>query len=406
MPPDLDCGNARVATAPAFAGALERVLAAADASSVADAYALIRCDDGDLPQLLAAAGRLRDRHKGRLVTYSRKVFLPITNLCRDRCAYCTFRKDPDDPGAWTMQRAEIGEWLDRALGQGCKEALMCLGDTPEAAFPSYRTTLAALGHGSTVEYVREACEMAIAVGLLPHTNAGVLSSDEMQRLRPVNVSLGLMLENASPRLRARGMPHHHAPDKEPARRLAMIADAGRLRIPFTTGILLGIGETAEERVDALFAIADLQRAHGHIQEVIIQNFRAKPEIAMAAAPEPTAGEMARAVAVARLVLGGEMNVQAPPNLNPDDHRLLLRAGINDWGGISPVTRDYVNPEAAWPHIDGLAATCHAEGFSLRERLAIYPEYARPDFLDPSLAAPVDRLASRIAEGGTHASALH
>ena len=336
--------------------------------SLADGYALIRCADDDLPRLLEAAGALRDRGKGRTVTYSRKVFLPITNLCRDRCSYCTFRRDPDDPGAWTMSRAEIAEVLSRARQQGCKEALMCLGDKPEAAFASHRRTLSELGHDSTVSYVREACEMALDAGLLPHTNAGVLSSDEMQALRPVNVSLGLMLENVSPRLRARGMVHHHAPDKEPARRLAMIAEAGRLRIPFTTGILLGIGETPEERVDSLFAIADLQRAYGHVQEVIIQNFRAKPDIPMADAPEPNAGEIARAIAVARLFLGGDMNVQAPPNLSPHDHRLLLRAGINDWGGISPVTPDHVNPEAPWPQIIALAATCRVEGFVLRERL--------------------------------------
>ncbi len=369
-----------------------------------DGYALIRCADDDLPALLDAAGALRDRAKGRTVTYSRKVFLPITNLCRDRCSYCTFRRDPDDPGAWTMRRDEIADVLARARRQGCKEALMCLGDRPEAAFASHRTTLASLGHSSTVGYVREACEMALDAGLLPHTNAGVLTCDEMELLRPVNVSLGLMLENVSPRLRARGMVHHHAPDKEPAARLAMIADAGRLRIPFTTGILLGIGETPEERVDSLFAIADLQSAYGHIQEVIIQNFRAKPEIPMADAPEPTAGEMARAVAVARLLLGGAMNVQAPPNLSPRDHRLLLRAGINDWGGISPVTCDYVNPEAPWPEIVALADTCREEGFALRERLAIYPEYVRDEFLDPALSAPVAGLATTIDREATHVSA--
>jgi FO synthase len=303
-----------------------------------------------------------------------------------------------------MRRDEIAEWLRRARALGCKEALMCLGDKPEAAFPEYRDTLRDLGHGSTVTYVREACEIALAHGLLPHTNAGVLSADEMRLLRPVNVSLGLMLENVSPRLRARGMVHQHAPDKEPGRRVQMIAEAGRLAIPFTTGILLGIGETPEERVDSLFAIADLHAAHGHIQEVIIQNFRAKDATPLAGAPEPTAGDMARAVAVARLLLGGEMNVQAPPNLSPDDHRLLLRAGINDWGGISPVTLDYVNPEAPWPAIVRLAATCAEEGFALRERLAIYPEYVRADFLDPALAAPVDLLAHAIATEDVHASA--
>lgn len=372
--------------------------------SLADAYALIRCDDNDLSDLLAVAGALRDRAKGRTVTYSRKVFLPITNLCRDRCSYCTFRKDPDDPGAWTMTRADIATWLDRAAVLGCKEALMCLGDKPEAAYPSYRRTLAELGHRTTVGYVREACEMALAAGLLPHTNAGVMTAEEMETLRPVNVSLGLMLENVSPRLRGRGMAHQYAPDKEPARRLAMIADAGRLRIPFTTGILLGIGETPEERVDALFAIADLHERWGHVQEVIVQNFRAKPETPMADAVDPTAGDMARAVAVARLVLGADMNVQAPPNLSPDDHRLLLRAGINDWGGISPVTRDYVNPEAAWPAIAALAATCRDEGFDLRERLAIYPPYVREEYLDATLAAPVGRLRLAIAKEECHGPA--
>jgi FO synthase len=197
------------------------------------------------------------------------------------------------------------------------------------------------------------------------------------------------------------MAHHRAPDKEPARRLAMIAEAGRQMIPFTTGILLGIGETPVERVDSLFAIADLQRAYGHIQEVIVQNFRAKPDTPMADASEPTAGEIARAVAIARLLLGPDMNVQAPPNLSPDDHRLLLRAGINDWGGISPVTRDYVNPEAPWPHIAALTATCRAEGFELRERLAISPEYVRTEFLDPALTDPVGRLADMIATEGTY-----
>ncbi|MBI3768987.1 MAG: 7,8-didemethyl-8-hydroxy-5-deazariboflavin synthase CofG [Deltaproteobacteria bacterium] len=371
-----------------------------------DAYALVRCNDDVLPMLLAAAGAVRDRGKGRTVTYSRKVFLPITNLCRDRCSYCTFRKDPGDPGAWTMTRAEITEWVARARRQGCKEALMCLGDRPEAVFPSHRETLRALGHDSTIAYVREACEIALAAGLLPHTNAGLLTSEEMRLLRPVNASLGLMLENVSPRLRARGMPHQHAPDKEPARRLAMIAEAGRLHIPFTTGILLGIGETQEERVDSLFAIADLHAAYGHIQEVILQNFRSKPATPMATAPEPGAADLARTIAVARLLLGPDVNIQAPPNLSPSNHRLLLRAGINDWGGISPVSSDYVNPEAAWPVISTLARTCAEEGFVLRERLTIYPEYVHPQYLDPDLATLVDRLAEVIRTEDVHADGAH
>jgi 7,8-didemethyl-8-hydroxy-5-deazariboflavin synthase CofG subunit len=355
------------------------------ALSAEDGYRLINCASSELDSLFEAAGTLRDRFKGRTVTYSRKVFLPITNLCRDRCSYCTFRKDPDDPAAWTMSPADIQGVLDRGNRHGCKEALMCLGDKPELAFPQYRQTLAELGHRTTAEYVSQACEMAIERGYLPHTNAGVLTYDEMRMLKPVNASLGLMLENVSPRLSQKGMPHFSAPDKHPTVRLRMLKEAGELGIAFTTGILMGIGETREERVDSLLAIRDLHETYGHIQEVIIQNFRAKADTRMADFAEPEALEIARTVATARLLLGGEMNIQVPPNLNPDDHQLLLRAGINDWGGISPVTRDYVNPEAAWPHIDALADTCRGAGFELRERLAIYDEYIdRPDFLPAAL----------------------
>jgi 7,8-didemethyl-8-hydroxy-5-deazariboflavin synthase CofG subunit len=363
--------------------------------ALASACTLASLADGDTPPLLAAAAALRDRGKGRGVTYSPKVFLPVTNLCRDRCSYCTFRKDPDDPGAWTMSRAEIREWVRRGRAQGCLEALMCLGDKPEQAFRQYRATLAGLGHTSTVGYVREACEIALEEGLLPHTNMGILSREEMACLRPVNVSLGLMLENVSPRLRAKGMPHRYAPDKEPRVRLRMIEDAGELGIPFTTGILVGIGETIVERMESLVAIRDVHRRHGHIQEVIIQNFRAKPTIPMAAAREPDGWEMARTIAVARLLLGPDVNLQAPPNLSPTDHRLFLEAGINDWGGISPVTRDYVNPEAPWPHLTALRRTCAAAGFTLAERLAVYPEYIDPAWLDPALLGRVQQMHAAL-----------
>jgi 7,8-didemethyl-8-hydroxy-5-deazariboflavin synthase CofG subunit len=351
----------------------------------AEAYRWINCPDSALSDLLDAASSLRDEFKGRIVTYSRKIFLPITNLCRDRCGYCTFRKDPDDPDAWTMSPVEIEVVLIRGRADGCKEALMCLGDKPEAAFPVYRETLAQFGHKTTVEYVARACDMAINHGFLPHTNAGVLSRDEMKLLKPVNASLGLMLENVSPRLSQKGMPHFSAPDKHPDVRLRMIREAGELSIAFTTGILIGIGETPEERVDSLLAIRELHESYGHIQEIIIQNFRAKPGTRMSGCMEPNAVEIARTVATARLIFGGTMNIQVPPNLNPNDHQLMLRAGINDWGGISPVTRDYVNPEAAWPHLDVLAETCRSAGFTLRERLAIYDEYIEKfDFLPVTL----------------------
>jgi FO synthase len=241
--------------------------------------------------------------------------------------------------------------------------------------------------------------MAVARGLLPHTNAGVLSRPEMELLKPVNASLGLMLETVSLRLSEKGMPHFSAPDKHPAVRLQMIREAGELSIPFTTGILIGIGETREERIDSLIAIRDLHQTYGHIQEVIIQNFRAKPDTRMAGFAEPEAVEIAWTVATARLILGGDMNIQVPPNLNPDDHQLMLRAGINDWGGISPVTRDYVNPEAAWPHIDRLAETCRAAGFTLRERLAIYDDFVdRGDFLPSKLRPLAAKLQTEIAQG--------
>jgi 7,8-didemethyl-8-hydroxy-5-deazariboflavin synthase CofG subunit len=366
----------------------------------ADAIALIECPADELPALLAAAGTLRDRAKGRVVTYSRKVFLPVTNLCRDRCTYCTFRKDPGEPGAWTMTPAEIAQWSRRGRALGCREALMCLGDKPELAFKEYRETLARLGAQSTIDYVARACEVTLDEGLLPHTNAGIMSLDEMVMLRPLNVSMGLMLENVSTRLRGRGQVHQWAPDKDPVVRLRMIAEAGEARIPFTTGILLGIGETPAERAQSLVAIRDLNERYGHIQEVIIQNFRAKPEIAMADAPEPDAMEMARAIATARIVLGPKMNVQAPPNLSPNEIELFLAAGINDWGGISPLSKDYVNPEAPWPHIERLAERCARAGFDLRERLAIYPEYVDDYWVDPKLRLALNRHGAEIGGGAS------
>jgi FO synthase len=374
-----------------------RALAGAELTQ-AEAVALIECPERELGVMLAGAAELRDRGHGRVVTYSRKVFLPITNLCRDRCTYCTFRKDPGDPGAWTMRPEEITAWSRRAAELGCKEALMCLGDRPEAVFREYRETLQELGVRTTLEYVGRACELALAEGLLPHTNAGLMTAEEMRALRPLNASMGLMLENVSPRLRGRGGPHQWAPDKEPELRLRMIDEAGRLGIPFTTGILLGIGETPAERAQSLVAIRELHRRHGHIQEVIVQNFRAKPEIPMAAAPEPGQWEMARAIATARLVLGARMNVQAPPNLSPRQVELFLAAGVNDWGGISPLSRDYVNPEAPWPHLEQLGARCARAGFALAERLAIYPQYIDDEWLDPVLAPAVRRAQAGLCGG--------
>lgn len=359
-----------------------------------DALVLLECaHTNEVSAILAVAGHVRTCLKGTIVTYSPKVFLPVTNLCRDRCSYCTFRSDPDDAHAWTMLPEEIRACSRNGRGLGCVEALMCLGDKPELVFGAYRSTLRVLGHRSTIGYVGQACEIALEEGLLPHTNAGLMNRAEMAALKPLNVSMGLMLESISPRLRQKGAAHYYAPDKDPTRRLEMIRHAGELRIPFTTGILLGIGETRSEVVASLTAIRDLHRTYGHIQEIIIQNFRAKPTTPMAASPEPASLEIAQTVAVARLLIG-DMNLQAPPNLSPYDHRLFLAAGINDWGGISPLTPDYVNPEAPWPHIAALAATCQSEGFTLQPRLPIYAEYVdRPGFLDVPLRGRVARIAA-------------
>lgn len=349
-----------------------------------DAYALCQVEADRSDGLFATAAGLRDRRWPDTLTYSPKVFLPVTNLCRDRCSYCTFRRDPGQAGEWTMSPDEISDWSRRGRRLGCIEALMCLGDKPEVAFRGFKDFLNSHGVASTAEYVALACRLALAQGLLPHTNAGLLAKDEMAMLRPLNVSMGLMLENISPRLRARGMPHQWAPDKEPSARLRMLEEAGELRIPFTTGILVGIGETEAERIASLLAIRRVHLRYGHIQEVIIQNFRAKPETGMSEATEPGHDEFLRTVAIARLILGEDMNLQAPPNLSPTAHAALIGAGINDWGGVSPLTMDYVNPEAPWPHLDQLAETCRGQGFELVARLPVYEEFMTDEFMDPAM----------------------
>ena len=363
----------------------------------ADLAVLRRRVEDEPEALLAEAAAKRDRAWGRVVTYSRKVFLPITNLCRDRCTYCTFRKDPGDPGAWTMRPDEIEAALARAQAAGCKEALMCLGDRPETAFAAYRETLAGLGHQTTAEYVRRACELALAHGLLPHTNMGIMTRAEMISLREVNASLGLMLETTSERLRKPGMPHHRAPDKAPAVRERMLREAGELKIPFTTGLLVGIGEDWDERLDTLRVIRDVHAQHGHIQEVIVQGYAPKPELVRAPPARPGDDVVAITVALTRIALGPEVSVQVPPNLHPGAAARMLAAGINDFGGISPVTSDYINPEAPWPHVEALAAACASAGFTLRERLAIYPRYvAQPGFLDDRLRGLTATLQGGIA----------
>jgi 7,8-didemethyl-8-hydroxy-5-deazariboflavin synthase CofG subunit len=344
--------------------------------------ALLLYEQAPTDDLLRAASEVRARRKGTVVSFSKKVFVPLTTLCRDYCSYCTFRKDPGEPGAHFMTPDEVLALAETARQAGCKEALFSLGDQPERIFPEAREFLRQQGFARTLDYLAAMCEMVLEkTGLLPHANPGVMDRAALQRLRESNASAGLMLENVSARLMRDGGPHANAPDKVPALRLRTIEEAGRLSIAFTTGILIGIGETPEERVDSLFAIRAVHERYGHIQEVIVQNFRAKPDIPMAGHPEPTLEEMLRTLAIARLILGEEMNLQAPPNLSYGDFPRLLDAGINDWGGISPVTPDFINPEAAWPQIARLRGETEARGFTLRERLAIYPEYLdRPEFL--------------------------
>jgi FO synthase len=346
-------------------------LASGKALTRALAEHLIGCPDSELPLLLEVAQQLRDKHKGKVVSYSRKVFLPLTNLCRDYCGYCVFRRDPGQTGAHTMAPEEVLDVCRRGEALGCTEALFSLGDKPEAVFPEMQETLRHLGYRSTLRYLEAMCEMVLReTRLIPHANPGLMSFEWLRRLREVSPSLGLMLETTNASIAAHA---ERTEDKLPSKRIAVIEDAGRLGIPFTTGILIGIGESHADRVDALFKLRNIQDEHAHIQEVIVQNFRAKPGISMSNSPEPSHDDMLRTVAVARLILR-DMNLQAPPNLSAPDFPWLLDGGINDWGGVSPLTPDFINPEAPWPHLLELGRQTEAKGFTLKQRLPVYPEY--------------------------------
>ena len=387
--------NAGELSAQSVATALGEALAAVREGRAVNRDAAFKLAiEAPLGDLLAAATELRARGKGRVVTFSKKVFIPLTTLCRDYCSYCTFRKDPGQPGAHFMTPDEVLALAGQGRTAGCKEALFSLGDQPERIFPEAREFLRRLGFARTLDYVAAMSELVLErTGLLPHANPGVMDRVGLERFKSSNASVGLMLETVSVRLMRDGLAHANAPDKVPALRLRTMEEAGKLSIAFTTGILIGIGETMEERIDSLFAIRALHEKYGHIQEVIVQNFRAKPEIPMAHHPEPSLDDMLRTLAIARLILGPEMNLQAPPNLSYADFPRLLEAGINDWGGISPVTKDFINPEAAWPQISKLCNETEARGFTLRERLALYPEFVRAgNFVSSRVRENVKRLA--------------
>jgi len=347
--------------------------------------------DMPLPDLLGRAAALRDEGHGNLVHYSRKVFVPLTQLCRDVCHYCVFAKTPSAVAAPYLTADQVLAIARAAQRAGCTEVLFTLGDKPELRYRVAREALDALGYSTTIDYLAAMCELVLRnTGLMPHVNPGVMTAGEVAQLRGVSVSQGLMLESGSERLCQPGGVHYGSPDKAPELRLATIRAAGRLKVPFTTGILIGIGETRQERIDALTAIRDLHAEYGHIQEVIVQNFRAKPSTRASRMAEPDLQDLMWTIAIARLILGPEMNIQAPPNLSPAQYPKLIEAGINDWGGISPVTPDHVNPEAPWPGLDALAQRTAMAGKTLVERTAIYPEYAldMAQWVDQRLQAPL------------------
>jgi FO synthase len=349
-----------------------------------------------LDELCAEARALREEGHGRLVTYSPKVFIPLTKLCRDVCHYCTFARPPRRGERAYLSIDEVLDIARAGAAVGCREALFTLGDKPELRYRAARDELAALGCETTLEYLARAADAVLAeTGLLPHLNPGVMTRDDVRELRPVSASMGLMLETTSLRLSERGGPHFGSPDKLPARRLETIAAAGDERVPFTTGLLIGIGESRADRLEALLAIRELAERYGHVQEVIVQNFRAKPGTRMAAAPEPALEELLWTIAVARILLGPRAHLQAPPNLSYDAFPRLLDAGIDDWGGVSPVTIDHVNPEAPWPELDRLRLATESRGLELAPRLPVYPEWISGAWIDPGVMPAVLRASDSL-----------
>ncbi|MBJ7537314.1 7,8-didemethyl-8-hydroxy-5-deazariboflavin synthase CofG [Marinomonas transparens] len=365
--------------------------------SVSEAISYEHATGPDLYALCQQASKVRDEYWGKQLTYSKKVFIPLTNMCRDSCGYCTFVQAPDSPHANYMTPEQVLNTAREGAALDCKEALFSLGERPEERHQKARDLLHSLGYNNTLDYLHDQCESVLSeTSLLPHVNAGALSYNELKQLKPVAASMGMMLENISNELLKKGQAHHACPDKTPKRRLDTLEQAGRLDIAFTTGILIGIGESWEERVRSLIAIRDRHLSYGHIQEVIIQNFRAKAGTAMESYQEPNLHDMKRTIAIARLILPNEISIQAPPNLEVE-YGSYINAGINDWGGISPLTKDFINPERAWPQISSVTQACEGLGYTLGERLTIYGRFQRQDnkYLTSNLSQRVASLVSHL-----------
>ena len=380
---------------PAFDEVIAKAVSGSPLSE-GDALSLLSAGPDATREICAAAAAMRNQGKGDTITFSPKVFIPLTHLCRDFCGYCTFRKDPTQAGKdLFMTPEQVLDVANAGAALGCTEALFTLGERPEQRYPEARDWLEHRGFKTTLEYLTHVCQLVFEeTKMLPHANPGTMSRREIAALQPFNPSMGLMLESTSKALYAPGGPHEFAPSKRPRVRLRTIELAGQLRVPFTTGILIGIGETRQDRIESLLAIAELHARYGHVQEVIVQNFRAKPDTAMEDAPNAETEEFLWTVAVARLILGPDANLQVPPNLSAKDYQIYLDAGINDWGGVSPLTPDFVNPEAPWPALTDLKKKTEAAGFQLKPRLPVYPEYflKTKEFLPDLLLEKVSAMA--------------
>ncbi|MEM2146864.1 MAG: 7,8-didemethyl-8-hydroxy-5-deazariboflavin synthase CofG [Candidatus Jordarchaeaceae archaeon] len=356
--------------------------------------ALTLAKEGNLNQICKAADKVRREYFSNITTFSSNVFIPVTNYCRNRCGYCGFRREPKDPCARIMEPEEVKKVLVMGKEAGCTEALFTFGEKPEEKYPEVKEWLEERGYPSIVDYLYDLCLMALEVGLLPHSNPGILERREIEKLKQVNASMGLMLESSSERLCGAGGPHEYSPGKLPKHRIETIKIAGELKVPFTSGILIGIGETLEERIESIFLLKELHDKYGHIQEVIIQNFDPKPNTAMENVPPPSLEETMLTAAITRLVFKGETSIQIPPNLNNHHESELLTSGMNDWGGISPITVDEINPNHSWPSKENLEKITRKAGFTLIERLPIYPKYLQKNYVSNLVAPLVHKLADK------------